>query len=533
MRHKNDSDMSTAHAIDSSAPFILGEWRIDPIARTATRGDEIAKIDPRNMRVLQILVERHGQVVSQRELESLAWEGVVVTPDSLYQSIRQLRQVLQDTKAPAKYIETVPRRGYRMVAEPRVDGKTSPVPPFEAGLASPPTTSFRSAIQRALNANHLAITALIILASATFLHSSLQSPPDPVANTRSTLTEDPIKVGTSVGVSDSPSRSPERAYGASFRVLRALGTDSLQAGRPHEALEYFKQALQRQISDAGENNESALRVLAEIANVYLWLDDEAAAYESAAKALAIANQLGPALSTERIWSVTVITNVLVALGQYSRADPLITETINASKKYLGARDPSLLNAFCALALLRFAQVRLPEAEQAAREAEASAIHLEGAQSIHVANAKALIAAILVERKAFKEAEREARLVIDIASRYRSSGPHPYEISAKHMLAEALMGQEQYARAEILLNEELAALEEARAVDWRLGRAASALGEVYLRIGNRLEAERYLFLAKSKLTRTTGWPIEREIRNLARRLEELNALRPKQVSALTN
>src|SRR5687768_15279478 len=115
--HKDDLDLNTAAPIDSSVPFVLGEWRIDPSARNATRGDEVVKIDPRNMRVLQILVERQGQIVSQRELEALAWEGVVVTPDSLYQSIRQLRQALNDTKSPAKYIETVPRRGYRLLAD--------------------------------------------------------------------------------------------------------------------------------------------------------------------------------------------------------------------------------------------------------------------------------------------------------------------------------------------------------------------------------------------------------------------------------
>src|SRR5687768_9922661 len=110
------ADVVTA-TIDLTEPFTLGEWHIEPALRRACSGDTVVKIDPRNMRVLQILAERQGKLVSLREIESLAWEGVIVTPDSLYQSIRQLRQALRDTKSPAKYIETVPRRGYRLLAE--------------------------------------------------------------------------------------------------------------------------------------------------------------------------------------------------------------------------------------------------------------------------------------------------------------------------------------------------------------------------------------------------------------------------------
>jgi tetratricopeptide (TPR) repeat protein len=327
--------------------------------------------------------------------------------------------------------------------------------------------------------------------------------------------------------------SRERVNGASFKTLRALGEDSLHAGKPYEAIEYFKQALQRQLADAGDSNEGAIQVLADVANAYLWVDDEFSAHEAAANAVAIANQLGPALSTERIWAVSVLSDVLIALGEYSAADALITDAFTAYQQHLGSKDSSLLNPICSLALVRFAQGRIPEAERFARDAEVIAIQARGAHEISAANAKSLIAALLVERKAFKEAEQQARAVIEIASRHRSDRLHPYEVSAKHILAEALMGLGEYARAEVQLQEELKALEEARAIDWRVARAASALGEVYVRTDRILDAERYLSLAKRKLTRTKGWPIEREVRNLARRLEELDALRVNKVSALTN
>ena len=49
----NSATQIGAHAIDLTEPFLLGDWRIDPALRTATSGESVVKIDPRNMRVLQ------------------------------------------------------------------------------------------------------------------------------------------------------------------------------------------------------------------------------------------------------------------------------------------------------------------------------------------------------------------------------------------------------------------------------------------------------------------------------------------------
>jgi tetratricopeptide (TPR) repeat protein len=320
---------------------------------------------------------------------------------------------------------------------------------------------------------------------------------------------------------------------AGYELLRALGLDALRRGSPHEAIEYFEQALQQQIADAGENNERALQVLADIANAHLWLDDEMAAYAAATRAATIAERLGTSLSTQKIWSVSVLAETLIALGEYSRAESLLVDLVDASREQLGTNDPSLFNPLYTLALLRFAQGRRPQAEQLAKAACEIATQLVGEKSSHAANARNILAAVLLEGEQFANAEREARVVIDIADRHSSTQPHPLEMTAKHILAEALIGQAAYGRAQILLQEELNVLEAVRASDWRVARAASALGEVYMRTNRFEDAERTLLLAKKKLTKTKGWPIEREVRNLARRLEEFDALRPNKVSALTD
>jgi len=75
------------------------------------------------MRLLLCLAENAGEVVSIDDLLSEVWQGVIVTPDSVYQAVTSLRRLLGDDPKQPVYIATVPRRGYRMVAtvDSRID----------------------------------------------------------------------------------------------------------------------------------------------------------------------------------------------------------------------------------------------------------------------------------------------------------------------------------------------------------------------------------------------------------------------------
>jgi transcriptional activator of cad operon len=94
----------------------LGAWRVDPVSCQISRGREIVRVEERSMCLLVCLAERAGEVVSIDDLLNQAWPGVIVTQDSVYQSIASLRRLLGDDPKQPTYIATVPRRGYRMVA---------------------------------------------------------------------------------------------------------------------------------------------------------------------------------------------------------------------------------------------------------------------------------------------------------------------------------------------------------------------------------------------------------------------------------
>src|SRR5678816_1322692 len=97
-------------------PLQIGDWLVDPRDDSLTRGAERVKLEPRTMRLLMRLAQTPGTVVSQDELMESVWSGVVVGTASIYQSASQLRKVLGDSDDPPRYIETVARKGYRLVA---------------------------------------------------------------------------------------------------------------------------------------------------------------------------------------------------------------------------------------------------------------------------------------------------------------------------------------------------------------------------------------------------------------------------------
>jgi transcriptional activator of cad operon len=96
--------------------LIVGEWQVDPAAGQICRDGSVVRVDARLMRLLMCLAQRAGELVTTDELLAEVWSGVVVTQDSVYQGVASLRRVLGDEPRQPRYIATVPRRGYRLIA---------------------------------------------------------------------------------------------------------------------------------------------------------------------------------------------------------------------------------------------------------------------------------------------------------------------------------------------------------------------------------------------------------------------------------
>src|ERR1700742_4398345 len=102
-----------------TSKLLIGDWLIDPASGEISRKDQTTRLEVRAMRLLLCLAERPGEVVSIEELLNRGWGEVAVSSDSVYQAMTSLRRQLGDDAKQPKYIETVPRLGYRMVAKVR------------------------------------------------------------------------------------------------------------------------------------------------------------------------------------------------------------------------------------------------------------------------------------------------------------------------------------------------------------------------------------------------------------------------------
>lgn len=96
--------------------FVVGEWTVAPSRNLLVRGDEQVRVEPRVMDVLVHLAERADRPVSKEDLIERVWKARYVTDDALTVTIYALRRALGDDARRPRYIETVSRRGYRLIA---------------------------------------------------------------------------------------------------------------------------------------------------------------------------------------------------------------------------------------------------------------------------------------------------------------------------------------------------------------------------------------------------------------------------------
>ena len=101
----------------------VGDWHVDARRNEVRRGDEAVRLEPKVIEVLIYLARRAGEVVGREELLSAVWPGVVVGDDALTQAIIKLRKAFGDDAHRPKYIETISKRGYRLLAPVEESGK--------------------------------------------------------------------------------------------------------------------------------------------------------------------------------------------------------------------------------------------------------------------------------------------------------------------------------------------------------------------------------------------------------------------------
>lgn len=94
----------------------IGSWHFEESRHRLRRGDEVRHLEPKAVAVLARLLATPGEVVTKDDLLDTVWTARHVTEEVLTNAIYQLRQAFGDDARSPRYIETIPRRGYRLCA---------------------------------------------------------------------------------------------------------------------------------------------------------------------------------------------------------------------------------------------------------------------------------------------------------------------------------------------------------------------------------------------------------------------------------
>ena len=159
-------------------------------------------LEPKAFNLLALMVRRPGHLFSKQELFDALWAETAVTDHALTRVVAQLRRVLGDEAREARYLETVPTRGYRWIK----DVEEAPATPAPTAPVPPPVPD------QAPRAPGLAAAFVLGVAALGFLAwAQAQQPTSAALDARPAAREPkwPVQVTTHAGLDMHPAMSPQ------------------------------------------------------------------------------------------------------------------------------------------------------------------------------------------------------------------------------------------------------------------------------------------------------------------------------------
>lgn len=118
----------------------VGAWQVNEVECTLTRGDTTRQLSPRSMAVLVELIDKCGQVVTNKALQDRFWPNSYSAEHGLHKAISEIRTALGDDPRSPRYIRTFARRGYSFIRQDEgPDRLDSARPPEPVQLSRPPS----------------------------------------------------------------------------------------------------------------------------------------------------------------------------------------------------------------------------------------------------------------------------------------------------------------------------------------------------------------------------------------------------------
>jgi TolB-like protein/DNA-binding winged helix-turn-helix (wHTH) protein/Tfp pilus assembly protein PilF len=161
-----------------SRDFRVGEWFVQPDLNQISKGDQIVAVEPKVLEVLVYLAQHPGEVLSRENILQGVWTGTFVTDEVLTYSISELRKALEDDAKNPRIIQTIHRKGYRLIAPVVLPGgepaqAPAPLEKSEPQRAAAPPGGKRLNLGIGLG---VLIVALAVAALMYFARVRLQAP---------------------------------------------------------------------------------------------------------------------------------------------------------------------------------------------------------------------------------------------------------------------------------------------------------------------------------------------------------------------
>jgi adenylate cyclase len=353
------------------ASWRIAGWVVEPATGRMTRDGEAISLEPKVMEVLVHLSRHPGQVVSREELEASVWRGRVVGYDAVTNAIIKLRRAFGDDARHPRVIETLSRKGYRLVAA---------VEPLPAAGDLPPARPAAARWPGRLRRPHLLLVlALLALSLATaWWVWPPQDPETRMAGADATplavlpfdnLSADPDQEYFSNGITEDLitelSRIPGLAVIARGSAFAYRDADSLEQVRRELGVRYI---LRGSVRREGERVRISARLTDAASTRVLWAERyDAKLEDSLGLQASIANRIAEVLQVRLAAdppgmvrrygaSLEAYDHFLRGLDHYGRRSPDDLALAQAYYERAIALDPAFARAYANLGLVYLRQV---------------------------------------------------------------------------------------------------------------------------------------------------------------------------------
>lgn len=181
--------------------FRIGDCEVRPEDGTVAAPSGPRRLGPRPMALLMAFAAQPGKVFSREELMAEVWPGLVVADETLSRCISDIRQALDDDRRSPRYVETLPRRGYRLIEAPSPLQETPAVMTADAPATAPaagPPSRYRRIVPWA------AASLAVLLAAGGWLAIPSLEVERPAPEAEAPLAENGIAVLAFANLSDDP-----------------------------------------------------------------------------------------------------------------------------------------------------------------------------------------------------------------------------------------------------------------------------------------------------------------------------------------